>query len=136
MKDFPGYTTIKYYYSDKKTSDIFLFGESAKKNNINGELVGTMLLTEDGSIYFNQTRGGILLPDSFRDERRLIPMEWLGSKGVKYAIDYQPYDFNDTWCKGHAMYSKELWHLVYQDIRDFQLKITLGEFQPVGEWWG
>ncbi len=134
MKDYPGYTNIKYYYSDKKTSDTFLFGESVKKNNIYGVLVGTLLLSGDGVFYFNQARGSIIVPDEFRGDQN-IPMEWINNKGVKYAIDYQPYDFNDIWYKGHAMYSKELWHLVYQDIRDFQLKITLGEFKPSGKWY-
>ena len=98
------------------------------------ELVGTLLLSGDGVFYFNQARGSIIVPDEFRGDQN-IPMEWINNKGVKYAIDYQPYDFNDIWCKGHAMYSKELWHLVYQDIRDFQLKITLGEFKPSGKWY-
>lgn len=135
MKDFPRYTTIKYYYSDKTTSNTFLFGESARKNNINGDLVASLVLTEDGFIYLNLSRGNILTPDEFRDDR-CVPMEWTTQRAIKYAIDFQPYDFEDVWCKGHSMYSKDFWHLTYKDIRDFKIKISLNEFQPIGEWWG
>lgn len=136
MKDFPKYTSIKYYYSDKTTSNTFLFGDKAKKKNIHGHLIGTLVLTEDGFIYLNLHSGTILTPDSYRDDR-CIPMEWVTQRAIKYAIDhYQPYDFNDVWNKGHSMYSKDFWHLVYKDIRDFKIKISLNEYQPTGEWWG
>jgi hypothetical protein len=125
MKDFPDYKTVKYYYSDKKTSKTFLFGESAHKNGIFGNLIGTLLLTEDGMIYFNQKMGGIIVPDSCMENRCVIPNEWLTNKGVEYAIKYQPYDFEDTWCKSHSMYSKDLWRTVYQDIRDTKINIAL-----------
>lgn len=135
MKDFPRYTSIKYYYSDKTTSDTFLFGKSAKKKNIKGDLIATLVLTEDGIFYLNLHRGTILTPDSYRDDR-CVPMEWVTQRAVKYAIDYQPYDFEEVWTMGHSMYSKEFWHLTYNDIRDFKIKISLNEFQPTGEWGG
>jgi hypothetical protein len=135
VKDFPRYTSIKYYYSDKKTSDTFLFGESAKKKNIKGDLIATLVLTEDGIFYLNLHRGTILTPDSYRDDR-CVPMEWVTQRAIKYAIDYQPYDFEEVWTMGHSMYSKEFWHLTYNDIRDFKIKISLNEFHPTGEWWG
>jgi len=135
VKDFPRYTSIKYYYSDKTTSDTFLFGKSAKKKNIKGDLIATLVLTEDGIFYLNLHRGTILTPDSYRDDR-CVPMEWVTQRAVKYAIDYQPYYFEEVWTMGHSKYSKEFLHLTYNDIRDFKIKISLNEFQPTGEWWG
>jgi len=135
VKDFPRCTTIKYYYSDKTTSNTFLFGESAKKNNIYGNLIGSLVLTEDGVIYLNLHQGTIITPDSYRDDR-CIPMEWITQRAIKYAIDYQPYDFDDTWIRGYSMYSKDFWQLTYKDIRDFKIKISLNEFEPINEWWG
>lgn len=134
MKYFPRYTTIKYYYSDKTTSNTFLFGDTAKKNNIHGILIGSLVLTEDSVIYLNLYQGTIITPDSYRDNR--CPIEWVTQRAIKYAIDYQPYDFDDVWHKGHSMYSKDFWHLTYKDIRDFKIKISLNEFQPTNEWWG
>ena len=134
MKDFPGFVTLKYYYSDKKTSDTFLFGESASKSGISGHLIGVLVLTEDGFIYFDQKGGHILPPDRFREERRIVPFEWLTSRGVLYAIEYQPYDFRESWWKNNSMYSKDFWHLVLSDIRDFSIKILLDDFKPINEW--
>lgn len=118
------------------TSNTLLFGESARKKNINGELIASLVLTEDGVIYLNLHRGYIITPDELRDDR-CVPMEFITQRGIKYAIDYQPYDFKD-WCelKGNGMYSKDFWHLVYKDIRDFKIKISLNEFEPTNEWYG
>ena len=76
-----------------------------------------------------------MTPDSYRDDR-CIPMEWVTLRAIKYAIDYQPYDFDDTWLRGYSMYSKDFWHLTYKDIRDFKIKISPNQFQPTNEWWG
>lgn len=134
MKNLPRYTLIKYYYSDKTFSDTFLFGESAKKNNINGSLIGSLVLTEDGLIYLNLHYGNIITPDSYHDD--FVPFEWVTQRAIKYCLDYQPYDFEDVWSRGYSMYSKEFWHLTYQDIRDFKIKISLNQFQPTGVWYG
>ena len=134
MKDYPRYTTIKYYYSDKKTRDTFLFGESARKNGIYGDLIASLVLTEDGCLYLHLHKGSIITPDSYRDDR-VYPLDWQTTKSIKYAIDYQPYDFEE-WHRGHAMYSKDFWHTTYKDIRDFKIKIALNEFKPKGEWFG
>jgi hypothetical protein len=134
VKDFPKYTSIKYYYSDKTTSNTFFFGayagDSARK------LIGSLILTEDGFIYLHLHRGYIITPDELRDDR-CVPMEWITQRAIKYAIDFQPYDLKD-WCelKGNGMYSKDFWHMTYKDIRDFKIKISLNEYQPTGEWWG
>lgn len=135
MKDFPRYIKIKYYYSDKTTSDTFLFGEKAKKKKIKGYLVGSLVFTEDNYFYLHLHRGSIITPDSFRDNR-VYPLDWQNTKCIKYAIDYQPYDFDDSWHRGHGMYSKEFWIKAYNDIRDFKIKLALGDFKPTGEWIG
>jgi hypothetical protein len=64
-------------------------------------------------------------------------MEWITQRAVKYAIDFQPYDLKD-WCelKGNGMYSKDFWHTTYKDIREFKIKLALGEFQPSEKWIG
>lgn len=134
MKDWPRYQTIKYYYSDKSTSDKFYFGESTTKNNIYGELIATLILTEDGCLYLNLNKGSIITPDSCRDNR-VYPFDWQTIKSIKYAIDYQPYDFEE-WNRGHAMYSKDFWHKTYKDIREFKIKLALGDFQPSEKWIG
>jgi len=134
MKDFPGYVSLKYYYSDKKSSDTFLFGESARINGIYGKLIAVLVLTEDGNIYLDLKKGNIIVPDSCTEERRIVPYAWLPNKGIEYALKYQPYDFNDTWWRTGSMYSKELWHLVYSDMRDFSIKILLDDFKPTNEW--
>lgn len=128
MKDYPKYNTIKYYYSDQKSSDKLLFGESAHKNGIFGELVGSLILTEDGIIYLNLNKGYIITPDSLRDDR-CYPLEWQNVKCIKYAIDYQPYDV-EGWCdmKAYAMYSKSFWYTAYRDIREVKINISLDEF--------
>jgi hypothetical protein len=134
VKDFPRYTSIKYYYSDKTTSNTFLFGtyagDSARK------LIGSLVLTEDGVIYLHLHRGYIITPDELRDDR-CVTMEWITQRAIKYAIDFQPYDLKD-WCelKGNGMYSKDFWHTTYKDIREFKIKLALGEFQPSEKWIG
>jgi len=135
VKDWPKYTALKYYYSDKKTSDKFLFDQEKVKNGISGYLIARLILTEDGCIYLNLLEGNIIIPDELRDDR-IIPLEWIPQKGIHFAIDYQPYDFNECWCRGHGLFSKEFWRLAFTDIRDFKIKISLGEFEPTGEWWG
>ena len=126
MKDFPPYVTIKYYYSDKKTSDVLLFGESAHKNGIHGELCGSLILTNDWSVYLNQHCGGIITPDSLV-YNRMVPYEWLNDRQIQYAIEYQPYDFDECWSKGHSMYSKEFWNTALSDmkiyLRDQKIKM-------------
>jgi hypothetical protein len=128
MKDFPRYITVKYYYSDKSSSDTFLFGEKSKI------LIASLLFTEDNFFYLNLCQGAIITPDSFLDDR-IYPTEWQNQKCIKYAIDYQPYDFEE-WHRGHAMYSKDFWLTTYKDIREFKIKLALGDFEPTGNWVG
>lgn len=45
--------------------------------------------------------------------------------------------FDDTWSSGRSMYSKELWRLALQDIRDFKIKLINGEIDlDKLEWYG
>ncbi len=121
MKDFPSYTTLKYYYSNKTTSRKLEVDRDWKNKSIS--MCASLILTEDGCIYLHQQRGAIISPDELTEERRIVPREWATPETIRYALEYQPFDFEDTWCFGHAMYSKELWRLALEDIRDFKIKI-------------
>jgi len=120
-RDFPTYTTIRYYYNDKTTSE---YEYSPKKYNNSPykfiEVCGSLILTEYDDIFFNQS-GGAILYETERDF--IVPHDWGDIETVKYALNYQPYDFNDMWLKGHAMYSKELWRLVLSDMRNLKIDI-------------
>lgn len=118
----PKYTSIKYYYTDKTTSDKLEIRDWKKKDKA---MCASLVLTNKGQIYMNQANGSIICPDELRGDDH--PYDWLPVEGIKFAIECQPYDFNDVWCRGHAMYSKDLWRLVLQDIRDFKIKIIKGE---------
>ncbi len=115
MKDYPTYTSVKYYYVDKTVSEKLEFRDWKKDKEIG--MCGSLIVTEDGCVYFNQQRGAIITPDSICENRRIIPIEWLNEKQVQYAIDYQPFDLPKKWSDGNAMYSKELWRLVLEDMK-------------------
>ena len=116
LKTDPSYTTLKYYYSDKTCSDTFLF----KKDYKNQLLLGSLILTEDGRVYFSATCGKNILPDSLLDAG-IYPASWMNLQEIEYCIKYQPYDF-DEWYAGWAMYSKNFLELLVSDIREAKLK--------------
>jgi len=125
----PKYTTLKYYYSDKTTSEKY---ESRYWKHKNKALCASLILTKDGKLYLNQANGSI----AWLEDYHTYP-DWISTKGIKYAIEFQPYDFDDTWSSGRSMYSKELWRLALQDIRDFKIKLINGEIDlDKLEWYG
>ena len=129
MKDDPSYVTLKYYYRDKTTSEKLETFRDWKNHKIS--MCGSLLFTEDICVYFKPTFGSIITPDNLRENRRSIPYEWMTVEQIQYAIDYQPYDFDDTWNRGYAMYSKDLWKLVIDDMRvimrDFKIGVLTNE---------
>ncbi len=114
MEDFPTYTTVKYYYNTCKTSTTY----QSKYGNV----IASIVYTEDGCVYLNLQQGRIITPDSLSEERRIIMHEWITKEEIEYAIKYQPYDF-DAWTNGaHASYSKSFWQLTLEDIRDIKIE--------------
>jgi len=121
LKTDPSYTTLKYYYLDKTSSDTFLFGDY--RNQL---LLGSLICTEDGRVYFSASGGGKpILPVSLRDNG-IYPQIWMNLSEIEYCIEYQPYDFEE-WYKGYSMYSKEFWKLLISHIRDSKIKYIQGQ---------
>lgn len=120
MKDFPSYTSIIYYYSDKTKSDKL-------KNKID-KCCGTLIYTENNTFYFNPYQGGYIIPDSITDDGCIVPDDWFNINAIKYAIDFQPFDNKDSWLIATSMYSKDLFYNILSDIREFKLKILNNEF--------
>jgi hypothetical protein len=53
---------------------------------------------------------------------------------IEYCIKYQPYDFDDVWCKAHAMYSKEFWRMLLSDMRDAKIKFINNDLKKDLQW--
>lgn len=118
LKTDPSYATIKYYYQDKTSSDTFLY----KKDYRNAMLLGSIIITEDGRVYFTASGGGkpISVPEKLSDDG-IYPYDWMNISEIEFCIKYQPYDF-DEWWKGHAMYSKTFWRLLISDMREAKIR--------------
>jgi hypothetical protein len=130
LKTDPSYATLKYYYQDKTSSDTFLF----KKDYKNAMLLGSIIITEDGRAYFTASGGGRpILPDSLRDDG-MYPYSWMNIIEIEYCIKYQPYDFDDVWCKAHAMYSKVFWRMLLSDMRDAKIKFINNDLKKDLQW--
>lgn len=121
--DFPDYITLKYYYSNKKTSTL----SYGKVNSF----IAKMILTSDNCIYFSLENGNIIIPDNSSINDRIVPDNWISNEGIKYCIKYQPFGdsnvFKDSWSIGYSLYSKDFWHYIYSDFLDLRLKISLDE---------
>lgn len=117
----PKYTTLKYYYTNKTVSEKL---ENRWWKHKDTSVCASIVLTGDGRVYMNQLNGSIVWNSDSEDN---IVSDWISTSGIKYAIEYQPYDFEDCWCRGHALYSKDLWRLALQDIRDFKIKLIEGK---------
>lgn len=133
MKDWPEYKTIRYYLNDKTIvdfrdipSDILERGRFFLDNNV----IGSIILTEDDQLYFNQMNGNIVNYNSHPDfeEKRLMPDGWVNFKQIQDCLKRQPYDF-DEWSRSSSMYSKEFWRVVLRDIRQFKLELLLGKLK-------
>ena len=130
LKTDPSYASLKYYYLDKTSSDTFLF----KKDYKNEMLLGSIIITEDGRAYFTASGGGTpILPDSLRDDG-MYPYSWMNIMEIEYCIKYQPYDFDDVWCKAHAMYSKVFWRMLLSDMRDAKIKFINNDLKKDLQW--
>jgi hypothetical protein len=130
LKTDPSYASLRYYYGDKTSSDTFLF----KKDYKNEMLLGSIIITEDGRAYFTASGGGTpILPDSLRDDG-IYPYSWMNIMEIEYCIKYQPYDFDDVWCKAHAMYSKEFWRMLLSDMRDAKIKFINNDLKKDLQW--
>jgi len=131
LKTDPSYASLKYYYGDKTSSDTFLF----KKDYKNAMLLGSIIITEDGRAYFTASGGGgrPILPDLLRDDG-MYPYSWMNIMEIEYCIKYQPYDFDDVWCKAHAMYSKEFWRMLLSDMRDAKIKFINNDLKKDLQW--
>ena len=127
LKSDPSYTTLKYYYQDKTSSDTFLF----KKDYKNQMVLGSLILTEDGRVYFTASGGGKpILPESLEDDG-IYPYEWMNINEIEYCIKYQPYDFEDEWWKGRAMYSKIFWGILVSDMRDAKIRFINNDLKDL-----
>jgi hypothetical protein len=130
LKTDPSYASLRYYYGDKTSSDTFLF----KKDYKNEMLLGSIIITEDGRAYFTASGGGTpILPDSLRDDG-IYPYSWMNIMEIEYCIKYQPYDFDDVWCKAHAMYSKVFWRMLLSDMRDAKIKFINNDLKKDLQW--
>lgn len=130
LKTDPSYTTLKYYYGNKISSDTFVFYKNYKEV----PLLGSLILTEDGRTYFTASGfGKPIVPDSLEDNG-IYPYSWMNINEIEYCIKYQPYDFDDSWCKGHAMYSKQFWKVLVSDMRDAKIKFINNELKENLKW--
>lgn len=130
LKTDPSYTTLKYYYRDKTSSDTFLFNTEYK----NAMLLGSLILTEDGRVYFTASGGGKpILPESLQDSG-IYPYDWMNIQEIEYCVKYQPYDFEDEWWKARAMYSKYFWNLLVSDMREIKIKYIQNDLKTHLKW--
>jgi len=130
LKTDPSYASLKYYYGDKTSSDTFVFYKDYKRH----PLLGSIIITEDGRAYFTASGGGRpILPDLLRDDG-MYPYSWMNIMEIEYCIKYQPYDFDDVWCKAHAMYSKEFWRMLLSDMRDAKIKFINNDLKKDLQW--
>lgn len=125
LKSNPSYTTLKYYYSDKTSSDTFVF-------DTNKVLFGSLILTEDGRVYFSASHAKPKLSDHLADSG-IYPQNWINSKEIYYCLKYQPYDIDD-WYHAYAMYSKEFWRLLISDFREVKLKYIQDKIDKNLKW--
>lgn len=129
LKTDPSYTTLKYYYQDNTSSDTFLF----KKDYKNAMLLGSVILTEDGRVYFTASGGGKpILPESLKDDG-IYPYEWMNINEIEYCIKYQPYDF-DEWWRTLSMYSKNFWNILVSDMREIKIKYIKNDLNKDLKW--
>lgn len=132
MKDYPSYTTVKYYYVDKKTSEKWIYVPWGKSSKDVPDIIASLLMTIDGDFYLNFQNGAPITPD-FLSENRVLLYQWKSFKQIEWCIKYQPYDFDDVWCRGHAMYSKSFYKLVLDDMnifkRDMKINLVMGKFE-------
>ncbi len=128
LKTNPSYTTLKYYYQDNTSSDTFLF----KKDYKNAMLLGSVILTEDGRVYFTASGGKPILPESLQDDGH-YPYNWMNISEIEYCIKYQPYDFEEWW-GAHAMYSKTFWNILVSDMREIKIKYIQNELKEDLRW--
>jgi hypothetical protein len=129
LKTDPSYTTLKYYYQDNTSSDTFLF----KKDYKNAMLLGSVILTEDGRVYFTASGGGKpILPESLKDDG-IYPYEWMNINEIEYCIKYQPYDF-DEWWRTRSMYSKNFWNILVSDMREIKIKYIQNDLKKDLKW--
>ena len=130
LKTDPSYASLRYYYQDKTSSDTFLFKKDYKK----AMLLGSLIITEDGRVYFTASGGGKpILPDQLVDDG-IYPYNWINIMEIEYCIKYQPYEFKDEWWKGHAMYSKEFWRMLISDMRDAKIKFINNDLKKDLQW--
>jgi hypothetical protein len=130
LKTDPSYATIKYYYQDQTSSDTFLY----KKNYKEAMLLGSIIITEDGRVYFTASGGGKpILPESLEDDG-IYPHSWMNINEIEYCVKYQPYDFEDQWWKAHAMYSKTFWNMLISDMRETKLNFIQGTLKENLRW--
>lgn len=116
-KDFPQHKVLKYYYDNKLISEIYEFN--------NNQIAGTLLITEDGELYFDQRFGDVVNMnfEYLRTGNHVYSNSWANQEQIENMIEYQPYDLDELWAEGTGMYSKELWRLVLRDIRTYKLAI-------------
>ena len=129
LKTDPSYSTIRYYYGDKTSSDTFLFKKDYKK----AMLLGSLIITEDGRVYFTASGGKPILPDSLVDDG-IYPYNWMNIMEIEYCIKYQPYEFEDDWWKAHAMYSKEFWRILVKDMRELKINYISNNIKNDLKW--
>lgn len=138
MKDNPSYTALKYYYSKKKTSPIYIFDlngtfpVNVKKEY--GEYCGSLLLTEDGRFYFQMSdNGSFIMSEHLRDDG-VYPNNWINIDEMKFHIKYQPFDFDDVWKKASSMYSKDFLRKLIIDIRDMKVDLINDKLEIRQSW--
>lgn len=130
LKTDPSYATVKYYYQDKTSSDTFVF----KKDYKNAMILGSLILTEDGRVYFTASGGGKPIVPELLEDDGIYPYGWMNIMEIEYCIKYQPYDFEDQWWKTRAMYSKFFWRMLVSDMRDTKIKFLQGDLKKDLKW--
>jgi len=127
LKTDPAYVTIKYYYSDKTSSDTFSF-----KKGVN--LIASSLVCEDGRTYLSLSCFGkpIASPESLQDNG-IYPYNWANIQEIEWYLKYQPFDI-EQWCNGTSIYSKEFWSLTLKDLREAKINFINNNLRDDLRW--
>ncbi len=128
LKTDPSYATIKYYWSNNKTSDTIL----PYDKEIN--LIASLLITEDGRSYLSLSSYGkpIAAPENLIDDG-IYPYNWANIKEVIWYIKNQPFDI-PNWNNGTSMYSLDFWKMCLKDLRDAKIKFIENSFDKELRW--
>jgi signal transduction histidine kinase len=126
MKNFPAYTSVIHYYSDKTKSEKFIVNKSKQH-------CGSLIYTENNTFHFSPyDHGGcrVILPDSVADSHGfIVPYEWSNVDSIKYMLKYNlAIEKSNEWMIGSNIYTKDFYNTILIDIRDIKIRILEDNF--------